>query len=99
LSRIKNSKIDRDSASDPGWQSKHLAPAALNRLARHTWPGNVRELSNTLARAALWATGDRLTEHDIEEALLELPGAVSKGDGLLECPIEQGVDLLDQTRR
>ena len=30
-----------------------LAPAAVERLQRHSWPGNIRELRNVLERAAL----------------------------------------------
>lgn len=92
-------QINRDGASDPGWQAKRLTPAALNRLTRHAWPGNVRELSNTLARAALWSTGDTLSERDIEEALLELPSPSPEEDGLLGRPVEPGVDLQDLMRQ
>ncbi|NEV62342.1 sigma-54 interaction domain-containing protein [Thiorhodococcus minor] len=92
-------QINRDGATDPGWQTKRLAPTALNRLARHAWPGNVRELSNTLARAALWSKGDTVSERDIEEALLELPPPKAEDDGLLGHPVEQGVDLPDLMRQ
>ncbi|MCK7576163.1 MAG: sigma-54 dependent transcriptional regulator [Chromatiales bacterium] len=92
-------RLNHDNATDPGWQAKRLTPAAINRLIRHSWPGNVRELSNTLTRAALWATGDTLTEPDIEEALLELPNTATTADGLLDHPVEHGVDLPDLMRR
>ena len=92
-------RLNRDSASDPAWQVKGIAPAALNRLAHHPWPGNVRELSNTLARAALWSAGNTLTERDIEEALLELPSPASEEDGLRSHPVEEGVDLPDLMRQ
>lgn len=88
-------RINADSASDPGWEAKSLAPTALNRLAHHAWPGNVRELGNTLARAALWSAGTQIGERDIEDALLELPSTVSADHGLLDRPIEEGVDLPD----
>jgi DNA-binding NtrC family response regulator len=92
-------RINRDSTSDPAWQSKRLAPSAINRLARHCWPGNVRELTNTLARAALWSTGPVITEADVDEALLELPSPDQAGVGLLDHPIEKGVDLPGLMRR
>ena len=34
-----------------------LAPAAMERLRRHSWPGNVRELANVLRHAAIMADG------------------------------------------
>jgi len=92
-------QINQEYASDPGWEAKTLAPAARNRLGRHSWPGNVRELANTLSRAALWSAGGQIGEHDIADALLELPPPVSAGDGLLDRPIESGVDLPELMRR
>ncbi|NCA70988.1 MAG: sigma-54-dependent Fis family transcriptional regulator [Sphingobacteriia bacterium] len=92
-------QINRDYASDPGWESKRLAPAAKNRLGRHHWPGNVRELANTLSRAALWSTEGQIDEHDIADALLELPSATPAGDGLLDLSTAAGVDLPDLMRR
>lgn len=86
-------RINHDGAADPGWQVKRMAPAALNRLTRHSWPGNIRELANTLSRAAIWSTSDVLTEQDIEEALLQLPRPTTEGDGLLGHPVEHGVNL------
>jgi DNA-binding NtrC family response regulator len=34
--------------------------AALKILMRHPWPGNVRELENTIERAVVLATGNRI---------------------------------------
>jgi transcriptional regulator with GAF, ATPase, and Fis domain len=38
-----------------------LAPGVLDRLMAHDWPGNVRELQNTIERALILSSGDRLT--------------------------------------
>lgn len=93
-------RFNEDSASDPTWERKALAPSALNRLARHAWPGNVRELANTLVRAALWSQGPSVTEQDVEDALLDLPTLPSsQGDNLLGYPVAQGVDLPDLMRQ
>lgn len=80
-------------------EAKTLATAARNCLGRHSYPGNVRELANTLSHAALWSTGGQIGEHDIADALLELPPAVATGDDLLNRPIESGVDLPELMRR
>ena len=66
-------RVNRDSASQPGYVAKRLAPAARKRLLDHDWPGNVRELNNTLLRASIWSDRDVLTRQDVEDALL--PGA------------------------
>jgi len=38
---------------------------AINALAGYSWPGNVRELANVIERAAVMATGDRITAVDL----------------------------------
>ncbi len=42
-----------------------ISPEALRRLMNHSWPGNVRELENTIARAAVVASGSRIESEDI----------------------------------
>ncbi|TRW15356.1 AAA family ATPase [Glacieibacterium frigidum] len=64
-------RINSDSASQPGYASKRLAPAARRRLLNHDWPGNVRELNNTLLRASIWSDSEVLNLQDIEDALLQ----------------------------
>ena len=44
---------------------KTLAEDARAALVAHEWPGNVRELQNRIQRAALVATGDAITAHDL----------------------------------
>lgn len=86
-------RFNAESAADPAWEKKGLSPSARNLLQRHTWPGNIRELANTLTRAAVWSFGPTITEQDIAEALLELPRRAETVDGILNQPIESGVDL------
>ncbi len=86
-------RINNENSTDPGWQEKRLSPSARNQLQRHTWPGNIRELANTLTRAAVWSNGPTISGQDITEALLELPAAAVADEGILNRPIEDGVDL------
>ena len=86
-------RFNAESAADPAWEEKRLSPSARNLLQHHTWPGNIRELSNTLTRAAVWSTGSTITGQDIAEALLELPTSADADEGILNRPIEDGVDL------
>jgi DNA-binding NtrC family response regulator len=46
-----------------------IAPAALQRLARHRFPGNVRELRNVLERAALLCDGAVIGPAHVDAAL------------------------------
>jgi DNA-binding NtrC family response regulator len=43
-----------------GLPQRRLSEAALLRLAANPWRGNVRELENTMHRAVLLASGDRI---------------------------------------
>jgi DNA-binding NtrC family response regulator len=44
---------------------RHIAPDALEALARHAWPGNVRELENVVHRCVLAARGDQIELADL----------------------------------
>ncbi len=46
-----------------------LSSGAVTRLQNHNWPGNVRELHNLLERCVCVASGNVLTEEDIEPIL------------------------------
>jgi len=49
-----------------GLPERGLTADAERLLLAHPWPGNVRELENTLHRAVLLATGDRISADAIE---------------------------------
>lgn len=49
-----------------GLPLRDLTDAALRRLGTHGWRGNVRELENTIHRAVLLASGDRIDVDAIE---------------------------------
>lgn len=44
---------------------KEMTPAAEQKLLNYLWPGNVRELENTVHRAVLLSTGDKIDEDAI----------------------------------
>ena len=46
-----------------------IAPAALALLREYEFPGNVRELANTIERAVIVSTGERLEEGDLPAAI------------------------------
>lgn len=84
--------INAEASSQPGYKHKELDASARNILIGHPWPGNVRELHNTLLRASIWASGDKITE-DVAASLVMT--VLPKGDSVLGRPLEQGISLPD----
>jgi two-component system nitrogen regulation response regulator GlnG len=63
-----------------GLPSKHLDPAAMERLKRYSWPGNIRELENLARRLSALYPQDTITEALIETELgLNSPFAPAPG--------------------
>ena len=50
-----------------GRQIEGFSQAALESLKNYHWPGNVRELENTIERAVVLDTDDRIDEDDLPE--------------------------------
>lgn len=85
--------LERFNQSNDGkiWEgAKKLSPGARSRLLRHSWPGNVRELENTLKRAAVASSGDRISERDIESAMFQI---VRKKEAIYDSPLGNGFNL------
>ena len=56
-------------ASKHGRKVASLSPEALALLAAYEFPGNVRELSNTIERAVIVSSGQRIEVGDLPESL------------------------------
>lgn len=89
-------QVNREAASEPGYQEKKLSAGAKNLLIGHGWPGNVRELLNTLRRAAIWSDGAAISSEDVREALL--PAVVPDRQDVLRRPLGGGFNLQDLLR-
>jgi DNA-binding NtrC family response regulator len=95
-------QVNRESASEPGYEPKKTSVTAKKLLLEHPWPGNVREMLNTLRRAAVWTPGPLIDADDARDALLPSPSNRPVGDPLLAHDVRQGVDLkgiIDQVAR
>jgi DNA-binding NtrC family response regulator len=82
----------RDLSPSPTGAIWRLAPAARERLLRHSWPGNVRELENTLRRAVLIAAGDTIEESELglsASAALPLPRGSAAAPPAAEPAVEE----------
>lgn len=69
---------------------KKISADAKNLILKQPWRGNIRELQSTLLRASLWATGNKITAADIQQALFSMPDSKS---GLLDRDVSQGIDI------
>jgi DNA-binding NtrC family response regulator len=66
---------------------REVTPDAMRLLLDHSWPGNVRELENTIERAVVLCTGDRITPELMPEYLrypvnTDQPSMVVPAEGL-----------------
>jgi len=66
---------------------REVTPDAMRMLMDHTWPGNVRELENTIERAVVLCTGDRITPELLPDYLRfpvqsDQPALIVPADGL-----------------
>ncbi|HEX7190561.1 MAG TPA: sigma-54 dependent transcriptional regulator [Thermoanaerobaculia bacterium] len=66
---------------------KEVTPDAMRILMDHLWPGNVRELENTIERAVVLSTGDRITPELLPDSLrypvnTDQPSMIVPSDGL-----------------
>ena len=57
-----------------------IAPDAMRVLVDYPWPGNVRELEHAIDRAAILATGSRITAHELPPDLRLQDGGTSAGE-------------------
>jgi len=70
---------------------------AVDRLQSLPWPGNVRELRNTVERLLILASGDEVTEDDVE--LLVTGAAAESGFGREILDAETFSDFKDAAER
>jgi transcriptional regulator with PAS, ATPase and Fis domain len=81
------------SGSEIGLKGKRLSAAAKNLMLQYRWPGNVRELVNTLQRAVIWSDDEVIGLEAMREAILVTQSVTRSEKGVLDHPIEEGVDL------
>jgi DNA-binding NtrC family response regulator len=58
-----------------------IAPDAMRVLLDYDWPGNVRELQHAVERAAILATGPRITSRELPPELYLPDGGTPAGSG------------------
>lgn len=83
--------INAEASTQPNYLHKKLDIAARNLLLKHSWPGNVRELHNTLLRASIWSTGNKIDAQDVAESLAVT--IAPKGETVLGHPLDPAISL------
>jgi DNA-binding NtrC family response regulator len=79
----------RRAAARFGKDLQAIAPDAMRVLLDYDWPGNVRELQHAVERAAILASGPRITARDLPPELRLQDGGV---------PLDSEFDLGEQER-
>jgi two-component system response regulator HydG len=70
-----------------------LSDEAMQVLSEYDWPGNVRELQNALERAAVVASGDRITPAALPDRVREAP---APRVGALEAPPNPTMEVVER---
>src|SRR5690606_31157164 len=78
--------------AESGFAGKKISAGAKKVILNHRWPGNIRELRSTIQRSMLWASGDSISEHDMQQALFAAPQSQQQ-DSLLNRRIGEGFDI------
>jgi DNA-binding NtrC family response regulator len=74
-----------------------LSPEAVANLEAHPWPGNVRELRNTIERAVLLGSGDRIEPADL--VFDGTPGGGERTAADSSGPVRLSTDELEERDR
>lgn len=92
-------RINYEASTQSDYKHKKLSPGARKIILNHVWPGNVRELHAALLRATLWTGGDKISEADMRESMLQAP---RKQRDIMEKPLGNGFniqELIDDVER
>jgi DNA-binding NtrC family response regulator len=77
---------------------REISAAALDRFAAYDYPGNVRELKNIVERAVYMATGEVLTEADVDAALPPETSPTASGPAFHDdarLPLDERVEAFE----
>jgi DNA-binding NtrC family response regulator len=66
-----------------------ITESGLKSLADYTWPGNIRQLQHMLERLVILASGGRITEDAVEDAIRAASPHDQAGETLADTETEQ----------
>jgi len=88
-------------AAKHGREVRGISPEGLSLLREYEFPGNVRELANTLERAVIVSTGNRIDADDLPESIRAAVSAQrrrEKPKSLSEVESEYVTEILASTK-
>src|SRR5256714_5180672 len=91
----------KDYAAKHGREVNAVSAEALSLLSEYEFPGNVRELANTLERAVIVSTGNRIDVDDLPESIraaVSVQRRREKPQSLAEVEAEYVAEILGLTR-
>lgn len=83
--------INHAASKLPDYKSKNISDKGIKFILSQPWPGNIRELWNTLNRAFLWSDKEKITDVDMQNALIIRSNTGGNSDVTLS--IGQQVDI------
>jgi two-component system nitrogen regulation response regulator NtrX len=84
-----------EAAEEYGEGAKRLTPEASARLTAFNWPGNVRQLKNVCERLMIMASGDEVTEVDLEP-IFGFNAPTEDGSPEADLPLREARDLFER---
>ena len=85
----------KEAAEEYSEGSKRLTAEASARLTAFNWPGNVRQLKNVCERLMIMASGDEVTEADLEP-ILGFAAPARDGSREPDLPLREARDLFER---
>ena len=93
-------EINMAGSKHPDYKSKNICESAIKFISSQAWPGNIRELWNTLNRAFLWSDKEKITENDIQNALITRTNKQEDADINLTLGQQINIsDIIDMQRK
>jgi two-component system nitrogen regulation response regulator NtrX len=85
----------REAAAEYGERPKRLTAEASARLTAYHWPGNVRQLKNICERLMIMASGDEISEADLEP-IFGFTAPEHEGSREPDLPLREARDLFER---
>ena len=84
-----------EAAEEYGEGAKRLTTEASARLTAFNWPGNVRQLKNVCERLMIMASGNEVTESDLEP-IFGFTAPTEDGSSGADLPLREARDLFER---
>jgi len=87
-------KIHNKDIENP-YIKKEFTLSALKYIKGYNWPGNVRELNNTITRACLWNSNDKIDKNDIKNSIIKFSKKTERDIDISDDGIDLNKTMFD----